>query len=312
MASTCSTTRGPSRWRSRRRTAMMHLGPIPETWLAAEIQSCSPTCSRRSRRTRLFDIGAVGRSWLSVVREAVRRRRLEGRQQGRRRRAAARALRGEREAGHAPAEAVAVRRVRAMRRHRTADHAHQVRPERAVARSLRWRRTSRRPTMRRCCATRRSPSTRSRLGLQFVRALPRTGPVPDRLRESAAPTRRSRRCYHFPWLVKANVRWSVFNAVTKRPFRKTLDWSRSTRSRSAICRIATSCARTRGRRGAHGLGCLGFCAAIRALDEVAWGSSAPRSRATQKKVAVVPRARGRRVHRVVLEAHQGWRADQKP
>ncbi|HEY4219998.1 MAG TPA: hypothetical protein VGO62_01620, partial [Myxococcota bacterium] len=30
--------------------------------------------------------------------------------------------------------------------------------------------------------------------------------------------------YHFPWLVKANIRWSVFNAVTKRPFKKNLDW----------------------------------------------------------------------------------------
>jgi hypothetical protein len=29
---------------------------------------------------------------------------------------------------------------------------------------------------------------------------------------------------HFPWLVKANIRWSVFNAVTKRKFRKNLDW----------------------------------------------------------------------------------------
>ncbi|MBI2892908.1 MAG: hypothetical protein HYY06_05100 [Deltaproteobacteria bacterium] len=31
--------------------------------------------------------------------------------------------------------------------------------------------------------------------------------------------------YHFPWLVKAKIRWSVFCAVTKRPFRKNLDWS---------------------------------------------------------------------------------------
>jgi hypothetical protein len=30
--------------------------------------------------------------------------------------------------------------------------------------------------------------------------------------------------YHFPWLVLANIRWSLFCAITKRPFRKTLDW----------------------------------------------------------------------------------------
>jgi hypothetical protein len=31
--------------------------------------------------------------------------------------------------------------------------------------------------------------------------------------------------YHFPWLVKANIRWSLFCAVTRRPMRKNLDWA---------------------------------------------------------------------------------------
>ncbi|MBL8949870.1 MAG: hypothetical protein JNK82_03775 [Myxococcaceae bacterium] len=31
--------------------------------------------------------------------------------------------------------------------------------------------------------------------------------------------------YHFPWLVKANVRWSIYCAVTKKKFRKNLDWA---------------------------------------------------------------------------------------
>ena len=31
--------------------------------------------------------------------------------------------------------------------------------------------------------------------------------------------------YHFPWLVKAYVKWSVFCAATKRPMRKNLDWA---------------------------------------------------------------------------------------
>ena len=31
--------------------------------------------------------------------------------------------------------------------------------------------------------------------------------------------------YHFPWLVKSNVKWSLFCAVTRRPMRKTLDWA---------------------------------------------------------------------------------------
>ncbi len=32
--------------------------------------------------------------------------------------------------------------------------------------------------------------------------------------------------YHFPWLVKALLKWSIFCAVTKRKMRLTLDWER--------------------------------------------------------------------------------------
>ncbi len=31
--------------------------------------------------------------------------------------------------------------------------------------------------------------------------------------------------YHFPWLVIAKLKWSIFCAVTKRPFRRNLDWA---------------------------------------------------------------------------------------
>jgi hypothetical protein len=31
--------------------------------------------------------------------------------------------------------------------------------------------------------------------------------------------------FHFPWLVMANIRWSVFCAAVKRPMRRTHDWS---------------------------------------------------------------------------------------
>jgi len=31
--------------------------------------------------------------------------------------------------------------------------------------------------------------------------------------------------YHFPWLVKANLRWSLFVAGTKRPMKRNLDWA---------------------------------------------------------------------------------------
>jgi hypothetical protein len=31
--------------------------------------------------------------------------------------------------------------------------------------------------------------------------------------------------FHFPWLIKAKIRWAVFCAATKRPFRRNLNWA---------------------------------------------------------------------------------------
>jgi hypothetical protein len=121
--------------------------------------------------------------------------------------------------------------------------------------------------------------------------------------------------YHFPWLVKANIRWSVFNAVTRRPFRRTLDWepfyaiaardlpyrerlreyAKVAEQRFAVAEFEEFCAR----HLAH-------------LDEVAWEFFAtPIARdAVRKKVAALfPAHEVEPFTELFWRRIQAWRAD---
>lgn len=79
--------------------------------------------------------------------------------------------------------------------------------------------------------------------------------------------------YHFPWLVKAKLKWSIFVATTKKKMRKTLDWEPF--FEIAALEIPFSEKLTRYARIAHERfesdRFVDFCAKyLPHLDEVAW------------------------------------------
>ena len=123
--------------------------------------------------------------------------------------------------------------------------------------------------------------------------------------------------YHFPWLVKANIRWSVFCAVTKRKFRKTLDWDpfyaiaaepdlpyrERLRRYAAVAAERFDTARFEE-----------FCSKHLAhLDEVAWEffGTQPAKEAVRKKVAALfPAHEVEPFTELFWKRIQAWRADE--
>ena len=121
---------------------------------------------------------------------------------------------------------------------------------------------------------------------------------------------------HFPWMVKANLRWSIFNAVTKRPFRRTLDWDpfykiaavpdMPYRERlSAYAAIADQ--RFESARFEE------FCAKhLPHLDEVAWqffGTEAAKSAFRLKVAALYPKHEVEQFTELFWNRVQAWRTD---
>jgi hypothetical protein len=124
---------------------------------------------------------------------------------------------------------------------------------------------------------------------------------------------------HFPWLVKAKLRWSIYCAVTKRKYRKTLDWDpfyaiaeeqdMPYRDKlRAYAKIALE--RYEADRFEE------FCAKhLPHLDEVAWeffGTDAAKSAFRQKVAALYPAHEVEPFTELFYNRVQAWRADARP
>jgi hypothetical protein len=124
--------------------------------------------------------------------------------------------------------------------------------------------------------------------------------------------------YHFPWLVMAKIRWSVFCAVTKRPFRMNLDWApfyavaaeadMPFRDKlAAYARIAEQ--RFETARFEE------FCQQhLPHLDEVAWrffGTPAAKEAFRKKTAALYPAHEVEQFTELFWNRVQKWRADQE-
>jgi hypothetical protein len=122
--------------------------------------------------------------------------------------------------------------------------------------------------------------------------------------------------YHFPWLVKAKVKWSVFVAATKRRMRKTLDWDpyyevaeREMPYRDKL-RAYAAIARKRLDVGRF----EEFCdKQLKRLDEVAWevfGSAEAKDAVRQKVAAIFPAHEIDEFTEHFWAAIQRWRAEE--
>lgn len=100
--------------------------------------------------------------------------------------------------------------------------------------------------------------------------------------------------YHFPWLVKALLRWSIFCAATKRPMKRNLDWEPyySVRERGLSDEEALSEYGAIARERFDSDRFHEFCDKhLSHLDDVAWhyfGSEEARSAVRAKVEAVYP------------------------
>ena len=121
--------------------------------------------------------------------------------------------------------------------------------------------------------------------------------------------------FHFPWLVIANLKWSLYVAATKRPMRRTLDWD-------AFYEIARADAPYREKLAAYAKIARKrldaarfeeFCAQqLSHLPEAAWeffGTDVAKDAVRQKVAALYPADEVERFTELFWERIQKWRAE---
>lgn len=123
--------------------------------------------------------------------------------------------------------------------------------------------------------------------------------------------------YHFPWLVTAKLRWTLFCAATRRPMRKTLDWNpyyrvreKNLPFRQALEQYA-AIARDRFDQDRFDEFCHRH---LRELDEVAWeffGTEKAKRTVRLKVEALFPEHERDEFTEYFWERIQMWRRDEK-
>ncbi|MFT3712062.1 MAG: hypothetical protein QM817_30845 [Archangium sp.] len=123
--------------------------------------------------------------------------------------------------------------------------------------------------------------------------------------------------YHFPWMVKAYLKWAIFTSTTKRPMRKAFDWEPF----YAIAKEQLPYAEKLKKYGALSRKILQadefeeFCAThLKHLDEVAWeffSTDAAKDAIRKKVTALFPAHEIEQFTELFFKRIQQWRADQK-
>ncbi|MBL8916745.1 MAG: hypothetical protein JNM17_38945 [Archangium sp.] len=123
--------------------------------------------------------------------------------------------------------------------------------------------------------------------------------------------------YHFPWMVKAYLKWAIFTSATRRPMRKAFDWQPF----YDIAKEQMPYAEKLKKYGALSRKILQadefeeFCGThLKHLDEVAWeffSTDAAKDAIRKKVTALFPAHEVEQFTELFFKRIQQWRADQK-